>query len=75
MASPEPGAEAETALFDPGNRPLETVTAGPGRVAYAGLQQSNPTRDPNFDPRKETICFLRALLDTKRYRERSTDRI
>lgn len=52
----------ERALFDPGKRPLERVTAGPGRVAYAGLQQSKPTREPNFDPRKETMCFLRERI-------------
>ena len=32
--------------------------AGPGRVADAGLQQSMPTREPNLDPRRETMCFL-----------------
>jgi len=32
-------------------------TPGPGLVATAGLVQSIPTREPNFDPRIETICF------------------
>lgn len=33
-------------------------TPGPGWVAYAGLQQSIPTRDPNLEPRRETMCLL-----------------
>lgn len=31
---------------------------GPGRVAWDGLQQSIATREPNLEPRRETICFL-----------------
>jgi len=31
---------------------------GPGRVVWDGLQHSIATRDPNFDPRRETICLL-----------------
>lgn len=27
-------------------------------MAYAGLQQSIPTRDPNLEPRRETMCLL-----------------
>ena len=43
---------------------------GPGRVAYAGLQQSRPTREPNLDPRRETMCLLyeyvRSMADSRR---------
>ena len=46
-------------LFVPFKRLTGGPTAGPGRVVYAGLQQSMPTREPNFDPRRETMCLLR----------------
>lgn len=38
---------------------------GPGRVAWDGLQQSIATRDPNFEPRSETMCFLLGILVSK----------
>lgn len=40
------------------HRPGCIPTGGPGRVAKAGLQQSIATREPYFEPRRETICFL-----------------
>lgn len=32
--------------------------AEPGCVAYAGLQHNMPTRDPNLEPRRDTMCLL-----------------
>lgn len=40
---------------------------GPGRVACEGLQQSIATREPNLDPRRETICFLLVAFCQDRY--------
>ena len=31
---------------------------GPGRVETAGLVHNIATRDPNFEPLKDTICLL-----------------
>ena len=42
----------------PFRRLIGGPTAGPGRVVYAGLQHSIPTREPNLDPRRETMCLL-----------------
>lgn len=38
------------------------MTPGPGRVMDAGLQQSIATREPNLEPRRETMCLLNAIL-------------
>lgn len=46
-------------------RLVDGPIAGPGRVAYAGLQQSIPTREPNFEPRKETMCLLQDISMTR----------
>ena len=37
---------------------MGTPAGGPGRVEYAGLVQSIATREPNFEPRRETMCLL-----------------
>lgn len=39
-----------------------TPAPGPGRVTWLGLQQSNATREPNLEPRRDTICLLSDLL-------------
>ncbi len=40
------------------------MTPGPGRVIDAGLQHSMATRDPNLEPRRETMCLLNKILVT-----------
>lgn len=37
---------------------MGTPAGGPGRVEYAGLVHSMATREPNFEPRRDTICLL-----------------
>lgn len=36
-------------------------TGGPGRVFDTGLQQSMATREPNLEPRRETMCLLSSV--------------
>lgn len=41
----------------PMRAPIPGPTPGPGRVVTAWLVHSIPTREPNLDPRKDTMCF------------------
>lgn len=44
------------------------MTPGPGRVTEAGLQQSMATREPNLEPRRETMCLLGDISQGKNQR-------
>lgn len=37
--------------------PMPGPTPGPGRVVTAWLVHSIPTREPNLEPRRDTMCF------------------
>lgn len=38
--------------------PMRGAETDPERVAKLVLQQSMATREPNLEPRRETMCFL-----------------